>query len=525
MPLSGSSVGEHTSTPPVRAPNEERSFYKFIKKDFEDLSLGRIKRPKRQRKKAGAAADGEEHTDEEDEEHSVQSLELHEPVESHIQEQEPSHLRSQKSAQQEAHARAQGVAGGRDGTMGDAAHDAAAADAAAKWRAEKTQKSCMHSDKPDKNAKKEVKAWTTFEAGWRVSTLPFRLARNTFALSLNTTRLRPTWNTKLESSVGSLRTMYQNTPLTMTLLRMAPDRVCAAPDGTTNTKTVPVDLGGGLTANWTLPEGTRHHAEAARTLLFVHAPDTYPTGNARASLLSRLAQECQAAVLTVDYRQTPEYERDESASDLAKAYKWVASQPGVLPAQLMLGGEGIGAALAVELAVALVAASKKRGGEDLVPAAMVLVSPWVDLDVFNTTPEPKSLSANAEIDYVSPRVLAFVAESYAGLVNLTDPTVSPTHLNLKGLPPTFLSVGQCEILRDQAVAFSEKLQAAGTIVEMDEAEDMPHCFQLFAGLHPACQAGILRIAAFGRRMAPGQLRISIGANEADAWEGAQQGDL
>ncbi|KAJ1493232.1 hypothetical protein T484DRAFT_1769027, partial [Baffinella frigidus] len=154
----------------------------------------------------------------------------------------------------------------------------------------------------------------------------------------------------------------------------------------------------------------------------------------------------------------------------------------------------------------------------------------VDLDVFNTTPEPKSLSANAEIDYVSPRVLAFVAESYAGLVNLTDPTVSPTHLNLKGLPPTFLSVGQCEILRDQAVAFSEKLQAsttprggddrgdgrgrghaAGTIVEMDEAEDMPHCFQLFAGLHPACQAGILRIAAFGRRMAPGYAPNPAGA--------------
>jgi len=39
--------------------------------------------------------------------------------------------------------------------------------------------------------------------------------------------------------------------------------------------------------------------------------------------IRRLAQECQAAVLTVDYRQTPEHDRDESVSDIAKAYKWV----------------------------------------------------------------------------------------------------------------------------------------------------------------------------------------------------------
>ena len=87
----------------------------------------------------------QEHSEEEGEERCVQSPELHQALTSHLQ--APSHLHSQKSAQQEAHVRPQGVAGSRDDTMGDAAHDAAAADAAAKWRAEKTQKSCMHSDK------------------------------------------------------------------------------------------------------------------------------------------------------------------------------------------------------------------------------------------------------------------------------------------------------------------------------------------------------------------------------------------
>ena len=87
----------------------------------------------------------QEHTEEEGEERYVKSPELHQTLETHLQ--APSHLHSRKSAQQEAHVRLQGLAGDQEDTMGDAAHDAAAADAAAKWRAEKTQKSCMHSDK------------------------------------------------------------------------------------------------------------------------------------------------------------------------------------------------------------------------------------------------------------------------------------------------------------------------------------------------------------------------------------------
>jgi len=55
MPLNSAGGEEQGSAAAGRPPNEERSFYKFIKKDFEDLSLGRIKRPKRQRKSSVAA--------------------------------------------------------------------------------------------------------------------------------------------------------------------------------------------------------------------------------------------------------------------------------------------------------------------------------------------------------------------------------------------------------------------------------------------------------------------------------------
>jgi len=373
--------------------------------------------------------------------------------------------------------------------------------------------------------------------------------------------------------------MYNNTPLTMALLRMVPDRVLAAPAGL-GTSTATVDLGSGLRAVWTLPEGTQHHAEAARTIFFVHSPDTNPTGAAHAGLVARLSQECQAAVLSVEYRRTPEHTREEGAADLARAYRWIASQPGVTPAQLLLGGEGLGAALAVQLCAGLGAPAAAGAEADDVPAALVLLSPWVDLHTFAAAPPAACVAGNADVDYVSPRVAQHVAEAYAGLLPLTDPAVSPARAALGALPPTFLSVGQCEVLHAQAVAFADQvrplapsdrlpasahaiesfrdsalrgdegrlfsklirsphasrhrnqrahplprrqLSAAGTSVELDEAEDMPHGFMRLAGLHAACQAGLLRVAAFGRRMAPGQLRVSIGGVEAErAWEGAQQ---
>eukprot|EP00960_Hanusia_phi_P053130 761852-Hanusia_phi.AAC.3 len=72
------------------------------------------------------------------------------------------------------------------------------------------------------------------------------------------------------------------------------------------------------------------------------------------------------------------------------------------------------------------------------------------------------------------------------------------------------------------VALSEKMRGADVIVELDEAQDMVHCYQFFSwclsalltasdtpgSLHSACAAGILRIAVFARKFAPGHLRLS-----------------
>lgn len=55
----------------------------------------------------------------------------------------------------------------------------------------------------------------------------------------------------------------------------------------------------------------------------------------------------------------------------------------------------------------------------------------------------------------------------------------------------------------QGLQLAENMRRDKVLVDVDEAADMVHAFQLLAPFHSACAAGILRLATFARRMAPG----------------------
>ena len=47
---------------------------------------------------------------------------------------------------------------------------------------------------------------------------------------------------------------------------------------------------------------------------------------------------------------------------------------------------------------------------------------------------------------------------------------------LAGLPPTHITVAQCDVVRDEAMAFAEKLKASGTPSSVKEFEGAHHRF-------------------------------------------------
>merc|ERR1712073_68023 len=67
-------------------------------------------------------------------------------------------------------------------------------------------------------------------------------------------------------------------------------------------------------------------------------------------------------------------------------------------------------------------------------------------------------------------------ESYA----LNDPSISPLHADLHGLPPTQIHVGDVEVMLSDSVEFHKKAVAAGSNVKVNVWPRMWHVFTQYS---------------------------------------------
>jgi acetyl esterase len=67
--------------------------------------------------------------------------------------------------------------------------------------------------------------------------------------------------------------------------------------------------------------------------------------------------------------------------------------------------------------------------------------------------------------------------------------------SLKGAPPTYLMVAQCDVLRDEGVAYAARLRSDDVDVVMDEVPGTLHGFMSLLGLREA-QAGLARASTW-----------------------------
>lgn len=66
------------------------------------------------------------------------------------------------------------------------------------------------------------------------------------------------------------------------------------------------------------------------------------------------------------------------------------------------------------------------------------------------------------------------------------------------IAPCLVTVGDCELPRDDIQTLARRMQAAGVEVTLHEARDMPHNAPFFAAFHPEAQAAHDRIVEFVR---------------------------
>jgi monoterpene epsilon-lactone hydrolase len=249
-----------------------------------------------------------------------------------------------------------------------------------------------------------------------------------------------------------------------------------------------VDVGG-VPAMWIAPHG----AGPDRVLLCLHGGG-FIGGSmyTHRKLFGHLAKAVGVRALSVDYRRMPEYQYPAPYDDATAAYRWLVEKEGIGADRIAFAGDSAGACLA--LATAL----RARGEERPMPAALLLLSPWVDLA---GTGETLTTNRGSDILFGGERpmdVHGLVRMFLAGAAQPTEPAVSPLYADLTGLPPAYLQVGSAEMLLDDSRRFAEVAELAGVDVELDVVPEMQHTFQMMAGRAPEADAAISRLAAWPR---------------------------
>jgi len=250
------------------------------------------------------------------------------------------------------------------------------------------------------------------------------------------------------------------------------------PRGTTM---APVDANG-VAAEWVVPAS----AIAGAAVLHLHGGG-YVSGSYRLErlLTSGLADAAQARVLVPDYRLAPEHPFPAALDDAHAAYQFLLDA-GYRADRMVVSGDSAGGGLAVALALRL-----RDAGEPL-PAAMVMMSPWADLELKNPSCTTKAgVESLLRID-----MLEQWAEWYADGIDRVDPFMSPVNARLAGLPPMLIQVGSEEMLLDDARILARRATAAGVTVTLSEWDGLWHCWQILGALVPENAASFAEIRRF-----------------------------
>ena len=205
----------------------------------------------------------------------------------------------------------------------------------------------------------------------------------------------------------------------------------------------------------------RPKRRAAATVLHFHGGG-YRLGCPEyvAPFAAALSERCQVEVICPAYRLAPEHPYPAGLIDARAVLR--ALMPAV-SAPCILSGDSAGGGLAAGLALLAL-------GESLPLAGLVLLSAWLDLSV-----SAPSYVANAATDPLfSLDSARLAAELYLQGAWARDPLASPLYAPLAGFPPTFISVGQGEVLADDSRRFHEALLAAGAPSELHALAQMTH---------------------------------------------------
>lgn len=240
---------------------------------------------------------------------------------------------------------------------------------------------------------------------------------------------------------------------------------------------------GGVPVTRVTPKGP----DRRRHLLHVHGGG-FVVGTTRGFVgyLSELALRADATITSVDYRLAPEHPYPAAIDDCLAAYRALVDE---VPAEsFAVVGESAGG----NAAVATMVRARDEGWT--LPAAAVLLSPWVDL-----TFSGDSITRNqAREVMLEPPLFHGWRDAYVGDRDPSDPGISPLFADLSGLPPLHVQATSAEVLEDDARRLVDRARDAGVDAELVVHDDLWHVFQTQVPLLPEAGRAVDQAATFIR---------------------------
>jgi monoterpene epsilon-lactone hydrolase len=199
-------------------------------------------------------------------------------------------------------------------------------------------------------------------------------------------------------------------------------------------------------------------------------------------IASPLAQLCEARIVMVDYRLSPEHPYPAPQQDMRQVYPELLTQYGA--ARLVVCGESAGANQALGLM------QHVRDMGLAMPCCAALFSPWCDLSnqgdshIYNDGRDPT----------LSNRWTDIAASWHANGQALDDPGISPLYGDMRDLPPCIITTGSRDLLLSQCLRLAQKMRAADVACDLRVNEGMWHVFEFYPV--PEARRSIREVADF-----------------------------
>jgi acetyl esterase len=180
---------------------------------------------------------------------------------------------------------------------------------------------------------------------------------------------------------------------------------------------------------------------------------------------AEVARQLDLPVISIDYRLAPEHRFPAAAIDCEAATRWIASSPAELGFQvtgLITSGDSAGGNLTIVTTMAL------RDN----PADVPVIVQHPIYPVVSNHGDWQSMNDFGDGYLLTAELMGYFNEAYQS--NGDDFRGAPLNFDQSGMPPSLVTTASLDPLRDQGVAYVEKLREAGAHVEYVSAEGTIH---------------------------------------------------